>query len=201
MTGVVLSGEANPTVPIGALEIDCQPSGTSTVSYTMEGESIGTTFPGTFEESGSFTITNGQVDSFDTTFTITSGSTEITGTKTLRESSLASCQVDPEAGALQLVNILIDADYEATITAPSGTSSDSGSATTTAELIERSASASGSMQESFVSESGLVNTPGHGRPATGSTPTTSAIRATARMSSRSRRTAASTPKAYSRSGT
>jgi hypothetical protein len=157
MTGVLLSGATNE-----APAIDCEPSGTSTVSYTMEGDSIGTAFPGTFVETGSFTITGGQVDSFEATFTITSGSTTITGTKTLRESSSASCQVNPEAGVLQLVDMMIDASYEATITAPSGTSNDSGQATTNAEMIEGPASASGSMQESFVSDDGLVNTPGHG---------------------------------------
>jgi hypothetical protein len=162
MTGVVLSGAANPTAGIGALAIDCEPGGTSTVSYTMEGNSIGTAFPGTFEESGSFTITGGQVDSFNATFTITSGSTVITGTKTLRDSASASCQVNPEAGVLQLVNIEIDANYQATIAAPSGTSNDSGRAAIFAEMIEGTASASGTMQESFASEGGLVNTPGHG---------------------------------------
>ena len=157
MSGVVLSGAT-----VEAPTIDCEPSGTSTVTYTIEGDSIGTAFPGTFEEAGSFTITGGQVDSFSATFTITSGSTVITGTKTLRESSSASCQVNPEAGVLQLANIMIDASYEATISAPSGTSSDNGRAATGAEMIEGPASASGSMQESFVSEGGLVNTPGHG---------------------------------------
>lgn len=57
---------------------------------------------------------------------------------------------------------MIDANYEATVAAPSGTSNDSGQATTSAELIEGPASASGSMQESFLSDDGLVNTPGHG---------------------------------------
>ena len=49
MTGTVLSGTANPTISIGAVELDCDEAGTSTVTYTVEGQSLGP-FPGTFEE-------------------------------------------------------------------------------------------------------------------------------------------------------
>jgi hypothetical protein len=86
----------------------------------------------------------------------------VTGTKTLRESDSGGCQVAPEAGVLQLADLMIDAAYEATIVGPSGTSNDSGRATTTGQFLQGAASTSGSMQESFVSEGGLVNTPGHG---------------------------------------
>lgn len=152
LDAVVLNGTAQPT-------LDCQPSGTSTVTYTMEGDALGP-FPGTFEETGSFTIAGGQVASFDATFTITSGTTVITGTKTLRTSSSGVCQVDPEPGVVQFTEILLDATYNATITTPSGSSTDNGRAVIDAQMNETPTSASGSMQESFVSE-GLVHTSGH----------------------------------------
>lgn len=158
LTATVLSGTANTGLSIGALDVDCQPSGTSTVTYTVEGTSLGP-YPGTFEETGSFTVTGGMVDSFDATFTITSGTTEITGTKTLRTSSSAQCALNPEPGIVQFADILIDASYEATIVTPSGSSTDHGRATTAAQLLETATAGSGTMQESFVSEA-LAHTPG-----------------------------------------
>jgi hypothetical protein len=159
MTGAVLNGTANPTLGIGAVDVDCQLAGTSTVTYDVEGAALGP-FVGTFEESGTFTIAGGQVTSFNATFTITAGTTQVTGTKTLRQSSTAVCTPNPEPGVLQFTDILIEANYSATISTPSGTTTDSGRATTTAQMIEGLLSGSGSMQESFVSE-GLANTPGN----------------------------------------
>jgi hypothetical protein len=158
LTATVLNGTANPTLGLGAVNVDCQPAGTSTVTYTVEGDSLGP-YPGTFVESGTYTITGGAVDSFEATFTITSGTSEITGTKTLRTSSSAVCTPSPEPGITQFTDILIDASYEATITTPSGSSTDHGRATTAAQMLETATAASAAMQESFVSE-GLAPTPG-----------------------------------------
>jgi hypothetical protein len=158
LTTEVLSGTANPTLGLGAVEIDCQPAGTSTVSFTVEGEALGP-YPGTFVESGTFTITGGTVGSFEATFTITSGTTEITGTKTLRSSSSAVCTPDPEPGITQFADVLVETSYEATITTPSGSSTDHGRATSAVQMLETPTAASAAMQESFVSE-GLAHTPG-----------------------------------------
>src|SRR5207248_6940002 len=71
----------------------CNPGGTSTISFELEGTAVGP-YPGTFKESGTFTIGPvgpqvapnppfGTVLSAALTFTIFSGPTTITGTKTL----------------------------------------------------------------------------------------------------------------------
>src|SRR3989442_1737820 len=73
----------------------CQPNGTSTVQFTGSGDATGP-YSGTFTESGTATIgpqtldsgggsSSGPLISFDAVFTISSGSTQITGTKALTE--------------------------------------------------------------------------------------------------------------------
>ena len=48
LTGTVLNGGANPSLGIGAVAIDCEPAGTSTVTYTVVGAALGP-YPGTYE--------------------------------------------------------------------------------------------------------------------------------------------------------
>jgi hypothetical protein len=160
LTGEVLSGTANPTLGLGAVAVDCQPAGTSTVTYTVEGPAAGP-YVGTFEESGSYTIVNGQVDSFEATFTIDAGATQVVGTKTLRESLSAQCVPTPELGIEDFTDVLLNADYEATITSPTGTLVDRGRATVAAQLSTLTTGAAGAaVQEAFDSED-LIHTPGH----------------------------------------
>jgi hypothetical protein len=147
LTGEVLSGTAPGAE---AVTVDCASAGTSTVTYTVSGEAAGP-YVGTFEESGSLTIAGGQVTSFDATFTIDAGTSQVAGTKTLRESISASC-----LDAADVATVFFNADYEATITTPTGTLLDSGRAIVDANI----SNGGGALQEVFDSE-GLVHTPGH----------------------------------------
>jgi hypothetical protein len=160
LTEEMLGGTANPTLGIGAVSIDCQPAGTSTVSYTVVGTATGP-YTGTFEETGSYTIVAGQVTSFTATFAIDAGATQIIGTKSLRESLSAQCVPLPEPGIANFTTFRVSADYEATITGPTGVLEDEGttivdgSATT---LLSGAASAA--VTEAFTSDQG-GQTPGH----------------------------------------
>ena len=142
---------------------NCNPAGTSTVSFTAQGPATGP-YPGTFEASGTVTIgpqlqqqTNGlpfgDVTSFQETFTIYSGETTVTGTKQLYSGPLLGGEsgicasvppgefpdlVGSEGGGdvLQLVN---PAQYTATISGPSGTFTDSGLSDNAVEEIDNPA--------------------------------------------------------------
>lgn len=147
LTGEVLSGTAPDA---DAANVDCQPAGTSTVTYTVSGLASGP-YVGTFEESGSLTIVAGQVTSFDATFTIDAGTSQVVGTKTLRASISASC-----LSVVDDATVFFNANYEATITTPIGTLVDRGRAIVDANISD----AGGALQEVFDSE-GLIHTPGH----------------------------------------
>ncbi len=73
------------------------------------------------------------------------------GTKTLRESISASC-----LGIEDVAAVLFNANYEATITTPTGTLVDHGRAIVDANISD----GGGALQEVFESE-GLIHTPGH----------------------------------------
>lgn len=161
LTGEVLNGAASPTLGIGTVALDCQLAGTSSATYSVVGSAIGP-FPGTFEETGSFTIVNGQVTAFQAAFTIQSGLTEIEGTKTLRTSTSAVCLNFPEPGIASFTDIAVIASYEATITTPLGTFTDEGRAASGAQMLTTpDGRASAATQESFVSELMLAPTAGH----------------------------------------
>jgi hypothetical protein len=161
LTGENLGGTAGPPPGPGAVAVDCQPAGTSTASYTVVGTATGP-YPGTFEETGSYTIVAGQVTSFEATFTIDAGATQIIGTKTLRESLSAQCLPLAEPGIANFSTFRVSAGYEATITSPTGVLEDEGetivdgSATT---LLSGAASAA--VTEAFTSEQIGGQTPGH----------------------------------------
>jgi hypothetical protein len=142
-TPPTLTGEELVTpegIPAGSLSVSatCNPSGTSTITYTASGSTPN--FPddppepyaGTFTESGTITIgpqtaNGGPVLSWDVSFRITSGSTEVTGTKQLpRKSSLIGACVDNGAdGHTYNVNNM-KLDYTAMIQTANGTFRDSG---------------------------------------------------------------------------
>jgi hypothetical protein len=152
LTGEVLNGTANPSLGIGAVAIDCEPAGTSSATYSVVGSALGP-FPGTVEETGSFTIVNGQVTAFQAAFTIQSGLTQIEGTKTLRTSTSAVCSNAPEPGIASFTDIALIASYEATITTPLGTFTDEGRAASGAQMLTTpDGRASAATQESFISE-------------------------------------------------
>jgi hypothetical protein len=162
LTGTVLNGGANPSLGIGAVAIDCEAAGTSTVTYTVVGAALGP-YPGTYEETGSFTIANGQVTAFDAAFTIESGLAEVEGSKSLRTSTSAVCLEGPEPGIAAFTDVSVIASYEATITTPLGTFTDEGRASSGAQMLTTpDGRASAAAQSSLISEAPvLVPTAGH----------------------------------------
>jgi hypothetical protein len=119
----------------------CDPSGTSTVRYSGYGPAVGP-YPGTFTESGVLTIGPQQpiaggggligiVQSFSADFTITSGTTTITGHKVLGAANApATCTqgiiVGPQI--VDTVQTSFSSDYVATIQTSTETCHDSGRA-------------------------------------------------------------------------
>jgi hypothetical protein len=152
LTGERLDGSASPSLGIGEVALECNPTGTSTGSYMVVGTAIGP-FPGTFVETASFTIVGGQVTAFEADFTISSGLTQIDGTKTLRTSTSATCLDAPGDGLADFADIALVADYEAMITTPLGMSMDQGRVSSGAQLqTTLDGRASAATQESFISE-------------------------------------------------
>ncbi|MGH3023923.1 MAG: post-COAP-1 domain-containing protein [Gaiellaceae bacterium] len=160
LDGEMLNGGANPPFS-GAIEIDCNAAGTSTASYSMAGAAIGPLFPGTFTETGTFSIEDGQVTAFEATFTIQSGLTEINGTKTLSGTISGFCVEPPDENVVADTGIIVNTTYEATISSPLGTFADSGRAPAAVNMtLFEGGGGVGSMQETFISE-GPVPTAGH----------------------------------------
>jgi hypothetical protein len=132
----------------------CNTAGTSTVSWTAQGVATGP-YPGTFTASGTLTIgpqtlpgqhppgpnnegtVAGPIESFQETFTIQSGTTTITGTKTLDPDATSgtqgTCQqvsqfpiLDFFDGQGTVVEVNAQTLYEAEIDAVTGTETDHG---------------------------------------------------------------------------
>lgn len=164
LTGAVLNGAATPSLGIGTVAIDCEPAGTSTVTYSVVGTALGP-FPGTYEESGSFLISGGQVTAYGADFTIQSGLTEIEGTKALRTSVSAVCTNDPEPTIAAFTNVAVTTSYEATISTPVGTFTDEGRTSSGAQMLTTpDGRASAATQTSLISEAPLpipTTTSGH----------------------------------------
>ena len=137
-----------------AATYSCNTAATSTVSWTASGAATGP-YPGTFTLSGTLTIgpqtlpgahppgpgnegtVAGPVESFQETFTIVSGATTITGTKTLDPQATSGTQGTCEQVTLfpvldffdghgTVVEVNTQTRYEAQIQAPAGTTSDGG---------------------------------------------------------------------------
>jgi hypothetical protein len=131
------------------VDFDCDPEGTSTVSFTASGLATGP-YPGTFEVIGSLRIgpqtvpgvqpgTNaGEVLNLTETFTIFSADATISGTKKLQpdasidSGTLGTCQEVTDFAVLDLVgdgtvvDVIAQTQYQATIHGPDGTFTDSG---------------------------------------------------------------------------
>jgi hypothetical protein len=119
-------------------QIVCKPVGEdSTGSFTSSGPALGPSYPGTYTEHGTFTAETRpraeplgpNISAFDATFTITSGSTTITGTKHLRIEpfSIGDCDEGFDPGPQDDgAEIIIRADYDARISTPDGTFADRG---------------------------------------------------------------------------
>lgn len=148
LDGEMLSSDAAPFI-----EIECDASGTGTATYTMTGVATGP-FPGTFTETGTFSVEDEQVTSFDAQFTIVSGTIVIQGTKALSAGIAGECEEAPEEGVAAVASMTANATYEATIPSPLGPVSDTGTAPlTTIHMVEPEVgSPVGTMQETFDSD-------------------------------------------------
>jgi len=154
LTGETLQATSGPTVTI-----TCNPTGTSSGTFSVTGAAAGP-YPGTFTETGSFSFgplggvnvppqgpeftAFGQLTAFNANFTITSGTTTITGTKVLGlfispsggavglTFTFGSCaNVSLPAGSTTVVDLAANTTYQATINQPAGQFADSGGAEVT----------------------------------------------------------------------
>ena len=177
--------------------VQCNPDGTSSGSFSVTGAATGP-FPGAFAETGSFTIgpqstavsipgtvgiATGPLLTFNASFTIFSGDTTITGTKRLMTQvvggSYGSCTEFSDAtlgggGITGAQGSAIDAttfdhEYQAVISTSAGSFSDAGTASTRASLQQVQASSIGPFEAAVFSEGFL---------STGSTPLTTPGRST-----------------------
>jgi hypothetical protein len=130
------------------VEHECDPGGTSTIHFSVTGIATGP-YPGTFEETGTVTIgpqtsvgtgtfgfDTGSVLSFESSFTIFSGDTTITGTKRLARVPVVAFGTCADFEHLDIGG-LTDAEgnlseftahvrYHASIHSPTGTTTDEG---------------------------------------------------------------------------
>jgi hypothetical protein len=133
LTGEQLT-DAAPTVTA-----TCNENGTSTVYFDASGAATGP-YNGTFTETGSATIGpqsfdptgtsfTGPLTTFDAVFTITSGTTQITGTKTLAlvngSQAIGSCFTHDAVHAIDVI-ALDSVSYQAAIVTGDATFSDHG---------------------------------------------------------------------------
>jgi hypothetical protein len=124
---------------------DCNPTGTSTLSFTVTGADAAGPYPGLMDGSGSATIgpqtlppqtqsgfpitAVGEITQFDESFTVTSGDTTISGTKGLAEIpdnpiSEGACVTAPDGTTTWY--FFANTAYDALITTPAGQFRDSG---------------------------------------------------------------------------
>lgn len=131
LTGETLV-QPGPDLPNGVpvSRYDCNPTGTSTVTFTASGIASGP-YPGTFTETGTVIFGPqapfGRVTSFQANFTITSVNGTVTGTKTLQTNASTAVAFCNQVGG----QIVADLNYTAQITTPSGTATDQGQSNTT----------------------------------------------------------------------
>lgn len=182
LTGENLRGTSAPTVTV-----TCNPNGTSSGTFSVTGDATGP-YPGTFTETGSFSFGPlgtvdvppqgpaftqfGEVTAFDARFTITSGTTTITGAKTLGlfispagavglTFTFGSCsEATTPAGTSTVVDVAANTTYDATIDQPDGRFTDHGGSEVTLQggtNPDVNGTVIGpSFQETFVLSAGLV---------------------------------------------
>ena len=128
LTGEFLLGSTGFTSYEGA--VSCDPTGISTLTASATGTASGP-YPGTFEETVTVTVGGGQVLSVSADFTIFSGDTLIDGTKELASpSGSGGCErtvTGSTCTEIFFASTLLT--YSATIVGPTGTSTESGTAT------------------------------------------------------------------------
>ncbi|MGH3113250.1 MAG: post-COAP-1 domain-containing protein [Gaiellaceae bacterium] len=128
LTNEFLLGSTSATSYEG--EVDCDPAGISTLTASATGAASGP-YPGTFEETVTVTVAGGQVQSVAAEFTIFSGDTRIEGTKELAsEGGGGACErTDSGSTCTEIFLASAIVTYSATIIRPTGTSTESGTAT------------------------------------------------------------------------
>lgn len=111
----------------------CDPLGTSAFTFRVTGVAVGP-YAGTFVEEGTFTVASALsgflVQSFASTFTITSPAGTVTGSKTLTGATsigTAPCGAFAFGGTeANAVDLQTNLRYSAAITTPTGTATDNG---------------------------------------------------------------------------
>ena len=136
LNGEALNGGGTNNAAFQVSNLNCTQGGVAGFDFTSSGAAIGP-YPGTYTESGSVTFQNapgGIIVSFNSSFTITSGSTVITGTKEMApvqppqgSNNRGACQV-LQNGNLQITNtfMTVSAQYTATIPTATGTVTETG---------------------------------------------------------------------------
>ena len=141
-TPPLLTGEIFTISPL-TVTANCNPAGTSTVSYTVSGTATGP-YPGSYSENGTFTIgperlpqyvngyEAGPITSARVNFDINSSTGQVSGTKSLPASSVdawAVCYAPASGGGsfVELCACSLSLSYTATITTSSGAFRDTGS--------------------------------------------------------------------------
>ena len=156
-TNVTLSGELLQglvTAVSGSAHVNCATADSGSATYDVEGTATGP-YTGTFSETGALTWDASLTNSFTASFTIDSPAGHVTGTKHLELITNTGCveaapELDPVVHMLHAVAI---ARYDATITTPTGTFSDHGSAPVTLVLsVTASGAATGLVEEQFSSD-------------------------------------------------
>jgi hypothetical protein len=140
---------------------NCNPSGTSTIEYEATGTAVGP-YPGTFTESGTFTLGppgggnplgTRLVESFSAEFEIDSAVGRVTGTKSAEDLLIIGSgvcgQVSTSMGDFFRAIATASARYEATIETASGTFADRGTTQVTVQDIEDRLSGSAQFRELF----------------------------------------------------
>jgi hypothetical protein len=161
---------------------DCNPTGTSTLSFTVTGADASGPYSGLMDGSGSATIgpqtlppqtqsgfpitAVGEITQFDESFTVTSGDTTISGTKALAEIpdnpiSEGACST---ADGTTTWYFFANTAYDALITTPTGQFRDSGLSYAEMQPItdQQQTIVAAGFSEFFVSSNGIVpvTTPG-----------------------------------------
>jgi hypothetical protein len=151
--------------------VQCQPGGISSFDLSVSGTAYGP-YAGTFGETATVTIgPSGELQSFEAAFTIESGDTTITGTKTLYPDdpdrySSGSCSgtYSPDPGSCDSAQRLFaSARYAATITGVAGTFTDQGVATVDLDASQPACGGGsvGNFIETFVASSSTSPVPGY----------------------------------------
>jgi hypothetical protein len=119
---------------------ECNPLGTSEFEFTVTGVSAGLSYPGTFVEEGTLTMSLLGSPTFESTFTIDSPAGTVEGTKSLVSPSLAVCgPLAIPAGGANAISFAGTVSYTATITTPNGSREDSGTAFVTYQDFDQPA--------------------------------------------------------------